>query len=140
MTRSTSAASTRRCGCSTARRTCPSSARTPSLGVSLATAHAGAAQLDVPLYRFLGGPGASTLPVPFFNVVNGGAHADNAIDFQEFMIAPVGLPSFSEAVRAGAEVYAVAAQDREEPRASTRTSVTRAVSPPTSTARARPST
>jgi len=76
------------------------------LGVSLAIAHAASAQLGVPLYRFLGGPGASTLPVPFFNVVNGGAHADNAIDFQEFMIAPLGLPSFSEAVRAGAEVYA----------------------------------
>jgi enolase len=76
------------------------------LGVSLACAHAGAAQLGVPLYRFLGGPGASTLPVPFFNVVNGGAHADNAIDFQEFMIAPVGMPSFAEALRAGAEVYA----------------------------------
>jgi enolase 1/2/3 len=76
------------------------------LGVSLAAAHAAAAQLDMPLYRYLGGPGASTLPVPFFNVINGGAHADNAIDFQEFMIAPVGLPSFSEALRAGAEVYA----------------------------------
>jgi enolase len=76
------------------------------LGVSLATAHAAAQQLRVPLYRYLGGPGASTLPVPFFNVINGGAHADNAIDFQEFMIAPVGLPSFSEALRAGAEVYA----------------------------------
>jgi enolase len=77
-----------------------------TLGVSLAAANAAAAQVGVPLYRFIGGPGASTLPVPFFNVVNGGAHADNAIDFQEFMIAPVGLPSFSEAVRAGAEVYA----------------------------------
>ncbi len=76
------------------------------LGVSLATAHAAAAQLHVPLYRYVGGPGASTLPVPFFNVINGGAHADNAIDFQEFMIAPVGLPSFAEALRAGAEVYA----------------------------------
>jgi enolase len=76
------------------------------LAVSLAAAHAGARHMDVPLYRFLGGPGASVLPVPFFNVVNGGAHADNAIDFQEFMIAPIGLPSFSEALRAGAEVYA----------------------------------
>lgn len=76
-----------------------------TLGVSLASAHAGAAQLEVPLYRFLGGPAANTLPVPFFNVVNGGAHADNPIDFQEFMIAPLGVPSFSEAVRAGAEVY-----------------------------------
>jgi len=60
----------------------------------------------VPLYRFLGGPGANTLPVPFFNVINGGAHADNALDFQEFFIAPAGLPSFREALRAGAEVYA----------------------------------
>ena len=76
------------------------------LGVSLAAAWAGARQLDVPLYRFLGGPGANTLPVPFFNVINGGAHADNALDFQEFFIAPAGLPSFREALRAGAEVYA----------------------------------
>jgi enolase len=76
------------------------------LGVSLACAHAGAAALGVPLYRFLGGPGASILPVPFFNVINGGAHADNTIDVQEFFVAPVGLPSYSEALRAGAEVYA----------------------------------
>jgi enolase len=76
------------------------------LGVSLASAWAGSRQLDVPLYRFLGGPGANTLPVPFFNVINGGAHADNALDFQEFFIAPAGLPSFAEALRAGAEVYA----------------------------------
>ncbi len=77
-----------------------------ALGVSLAVAHAAAAQLSVPLYRYLGGPGACILPVPFFNVVNGGAHADNSIDFQEFMIAPLGLPSFAEALRAGAEVNA----------------------------------
>jgi enolase len=76
------------------------------LGVSLAAAWAGSAHLGVPLFRFLGGPGASTLPIPFFNVINGGAHADNAIDFQEFFIAPVGLPSYAEALRAGAEVYA----------------------------------
>ena len=76
------------------------------LAVSLATAHAAAAHLRIPLYRYLGGPGASILPVPFFNVVNGGAHADNSVDFQEFMIAPLGSPSFSEAIRAGAEVYA----------------------------------
>ncbi|MEA2493105.1 MAG: enolase, partial [Thermoleophilaceae bacterium] len=76
------------------------------LAVSHANAHAAAAHVRVPLYRYLGGPGASVLPVPFFNVVNGGAHADNAIDFQEFMIAPVGSPSFKEALRAGAEVYA----------------------------------
>jgi enolase len=75
------------------------------LGVSLASASAAAGQLGVPLYRALGGPAASTLPVPFFNVVNGGAHADNSIDFQEFFVAPVGAPSFGEAVRWGAEVY-----------------------------------
>jgi enolase len=76
------------------------------LAVSLATAHAAAAHVRLPLYRYLGGPGGSVLPVPFFNVVNGGAHADNAIDFQEFMIAPVGAPSFREGLRYGAEVYA----------------------------------
>jgi enolase len=76
------------------------------LGVSLAVAHAAAATLGVPLYRFLGGPGASTLPVPFFNVINGGAHADNAVDVQEFFVVPLGLPSYAEALRAGAEVYA----------------------------------
>jgi enolase len=75
------------------------------LGVSLATAHAAAAQLDVPLYRFLGGPGASTLPTPFFNVINGGAHADNSLDMQEFFIVPGGFPSYREALRAGSEVY-----------------------------------
>jgi enolase len=77
-----------------------------ALGVSLAVAHAAAAQLRVPLYRFLGGPQASTLPVPFFNVINGGAHADNSLDVQEFFVVPVGLPSYAEALRAGAEVYA----------------------------------
>ncbi len=76
------------------------------LGVSLATAHAAAAHLGVPLYRFLGGPGAATLPVPFFNVINGGAHADNALDVQEFFVVPLGLPSYAEALRAGSEVYA----------------------------------
>src|SRR5439155_22827797 len=76
------------------------------LGVSLASAHAGAVSLDLPLYRFLGGPGANVLPVPFFNVINGGAHADNTIDVQEFFVAPVGFPSYAEALRAGAEVYA----------------------------------
>ncbi|HYZ91088.1 MAG TPA: phosphopyruvate hydratase [Actinomycetota bacterium] len=76
------------------------------LGVSLATAHAAAVQLDVPLYRFLGGPGASTLPTPFFNVINGGAHADNSLDVQEFFIVPGGFPSYRDALRAGAEVNA----------------------------------
>jgi enolase len=76
------------------------------LGVSLANAHAAAGQLGVPLYRFIGGPGAGVLPVPFFNVLNGGAHADNTVEVQEFMVAPVGVPSYGEALRAGAEVYA----------------------------------
>jgi len=76
------------------------------LAVSLACAHAAAAHLSIPLYRFLGGPGANTLPVPFFNVLNGGVHADNNVDVQEFMVAPVGAASFSEALRWGCEVYA----------------------------------
>ena len=75
------------------------------LGVSLAAAHAGAASLEVPLHRFLGGPGSGVLPVPFLNVINGGAHASNGVDVQEFMIAPLGAASFPEALRAGAEVY-----------------------------------
>ncbi len=72
---------------------------------SLATAHAAAASLGVPPYRYLGGPNASLLPVPLLNVINGGAHADNSIDVQEFMLAPVGAASFSEALRWGAEVF-----------------------------------
>jgi len=75
------------------------------LGVSLACAHACAAALDLPLYRYLGGVGARTLPVPFFNILNGGKHAVNSTDFQEFMVAPIGRPTFAEAVRAGAEVF-----------------------------------
>ncbi len=75
------------------------------LGVSLATARAGADQLDLPLYRYVGGVNAHVLPVPMLNVVNGGAHADNNVDFQEFMVVPVGAASFSEALRWGAEVY-----------------------------------
>ena len=76
------------------------------LGVSLACAHAAAASYDLPLYRYLGGVGARTLPVPFFNILNGGKHASDSTDFQEFMVAPVGLPTFAEAYRAGAEVFA----------------------------------
>jgi enolase len=76
------------------------------LGVSLACAHAAAAAYDLPLYRYLGGVGARTLPVPFFNILNGGKHARDSTDFQEFMIAPVGVESYGEAVRAGAEVFA----------------------------------
>src|SRR5215470_16565683 len=75
------------------------------LGVSLATAKAAARDRDQPLYRYLGGAGATLLPVPMMNILNGGAHADNPIDFQEFMIAPVGAPNFSEALRMGAEVF-----------------------------------
>ncbi|HXU86588.1 MAG TPA: phosphopyruvate hydratase, partial [Verrucomicrobiae bacterium] len=76
------------------------------LGVSLACAHAAAASYDLPLYRYLGGVGATTLPVPMFNILNGGKHAQDSTDFQEFMVMPVGLESFPEALRAGAEVFA----------------------------------
>jgi enolase 1/2/3 len=76
------------------------------LGVSLAVARAAAAEAGEPLYRFLGGTGATTLPVPMMNVLNGGAHADNSIDFQEFMIVPAGAPTFAEAMRVGVEVFA----------------------------------
>lgn len=77
------------------------------LGVSLAAARAGAAVKKVPLYRYLGGEKARLLPVPMMNVINGGAHADNALEIQEFMIRPQGAPSFREAVRWGAEVFHV---------------------------------
>lgn len=76
------------------------------LAVSLATAKAGAESLGLPLYRYLGGPLANVLPVPLMNVINGGAHAANNVDFQEFMIVPVGASSFREALRWGAEVFA----------------------------------
>ena len=75
------------------------------LAVSMATARAAAAHLEIPLYRYLGGPNARTLPVPMMNIINGGAHADNNVDFQEFMIVPAGAANFSEAVRVGAEVF-----------------------------------
>ena len=75
------------------------------LGVSLAVAHAAAAELELPLYRYIGGANAHVLPVPFMNVLNGGAHADSNVDLQEFMLAPVGAASFSEALRWGAETY-----------------------------------
>jgi enolase len=76
------------------------------LGVSLATAKAAAMAVGLPLYRYLGGPQANLLPVPLMNVINGGAHAENNVDIQEFMIVPVGAPSFKEALRWGAEVFA----------------------------------
>ncbi len=75
------------------------------LAVSLAAARASSAALNIPLFRYLGGPAARVLPVPFLNVLNGGAHAANSVDIQEFMLVPAGAPSFSEALRAGVEVY-----------------------------------
>jgi enolase len=75
------------------------------LAVSLATARAAASYAELPLYKYLGGPLARTLPVPMMNILNGGAHADNNVDFQEFMVVPVGAASFSEALRMGAEIF-----------------------------------
>ncbi|MBX9789398.1 MAG: phosphopyruvate hydratase [Pirellulales bacterium] len=75
------------------------------LGVSLAAAHAAADWCGLPLYRYLGGPGGRLLPVPLMNIVNGGQHADNSVDVQEFMIVPLGFDTFSEALRAGVEVF-----------------------------------
>jgi len=77
------------------------------LGTSLAVARAAADELDLPLFRSIGGPNAHVLPVPMMNVINGGAHADNNVDLQEFMIMPVGAASFSEALRWGTETYHV---------------------------------
>src|SRR5580698_8819341 len=74
------------------------------LGVSIATAQAAAKSVGLPLYKYLGGPNAKTLPVPLANVLNGGAHSDAPIDFQEYMIVPKGAPTFREAIRSGAEV------------------------------------
>ena len=75
------------------------------LGVSLAVAKAAAEAAGLPLYRYVGGPNARVLPVPMMNIINGGVHADNPIDFQEFMIMPAGLPTFAEGLRAGAEIF-----------------------------------
>src|SRR5205814_2098717 len=75
------------------------------LGASLAVAHAAAASVGLPLYRYLGGTNAKYLPVPLMNILNGGKHADNNVDFQEFMILPFGADSFAEALRIGAEVF-----------------------------------
>ena len=75
------------------------------LGVSMAVARAAAKSLDIPLYRYLGGANASVLPVPMFNIINGGAHANNSVDFQEFMIMPFGFDKFSDALRAASEIY-----------------------------------
>lgn len=75
------------------------------LGVSMAVARAAAKSLDVPLYRYLGGANATVLPVPMFNIINGGAHANNSVDFQEFMMMPFGFDKFSDALRAATEIY-----------------------------------
>jgi len=75
------------------------------LGVSIAVAKAAADSADLPLFRYLGGPNAHLLPVPMMNILNGGSHADSNVDIQEFMVAPIGLPSYKEALRAGVEVY-----------------------------------
>ncbi|MDR2342336.1 MAG: phosphopyruvate hydratase [Campylobacteraceae bacterium] len=76
-----------------------------ALGVSMSIARVAAKSLDIPLYRYLGGANALTLPVPMFNIINGGSHADNSVDFQEYMIMPLNFKSFSEALRAATEVY-----------------------------------
>ncbi|HAM24031.1 MAG TPA: phosphopyruvate hydratase [Actinobacteria bacterium] len=75
------------------------------LGVSLAVAHAAALSADLPLFRYIGGPNAHTMPVPMMNILNGGAHADTDVDIQEFMVAPIGAPTFREALQHGVEVY-----------------------------------
>src|SRR6185436_9899407 len=75
------------------------------LSVSLAVAKAAAEEAGLPLYRYLGGAGRMQLPVPMMNVINGGAHANNSLDLQEFMIIPVGLPTFREALRCGTEIF-----------------------------------
>ena len=75
------------------------------LGVSMAVARAAAASLDMPLYRYLGGANAMTIPTPMLNIINGGSHADNSVDFQEYMIVPIGFEDFAEALRASSEVY-----------------------------------
>jgi enolase len=80
------------------------------LGVSMAVARAAAQTAKLPLYAYLGGPGATRIPVPMMNILNGGKHADNSVDFQEFMVMPVGAPTFSEALRYGAETFHVLAK------------------------------
>ena len=81
------------------------------LGVSLACAKAAAAEAGIPLYRYVGGVFARTLPVPMMNIINGGVHADNPIDIQEFMVMPVGARSVTEAIRAGSEIFHAPAQE-----------------------------
>ena len=99
------------------------------LAVSLAAAHASAAEERQPLWRYLGGDSAHILPVPMMNVLNGGAHADNRVDFQEFMIVPVGAPTFSEALRMAVKVFHRLKSTLHS--GSRRLSATREASPPT---------
>lgn len=75
------------------------------LAVSMAVAKAAAEEASLPLYRYIGGTNAKVLPIPMMNILNGGAHADNKIDFQEFMVMPIGAPSFSEGLRWGVEIF-----------------------------------
>jgi enolase len=100
------------------------------LGVSLAAAKAAAQSLGTPLYRYIGGTSARVLPVPMMNIVNGGQHADNPIDIQEFMIMPVGADTLREAVRIGSEVFQVLKKELKDPPATTPMSATRAASRP----------
>ena len=97
------------------------------LGVSLAVAKAAAEAAGLPLYRYVGGPNAHILPVPMMNIINGGAHADNPIDFQEFMIMPVGAPTLREAVRMGSEIFHTLKRASRRP-ATTPMSATKAAS------------
>ena len=108
------------------------------LGVSLAAAKAAAAAHGLPLYRYLGGANARVLPIPMANIINGGKHADNKIDFQEFMVMPLGAKSFSEGIRMVAEVFHHLKSCSRRP-GTTRPSATKAASPPTSTTRRRSS-
>ena len=106
------------------------------LGVSMAVARAAAMAAELPLYAYLGGAGASRLPVPMMNIINGGKHADNSVDFQEFMAMPIGAPNFAEALRYGAETFhALKILKR---RATRPGSATKAASRPTSRATTRP--
>ena len=100
------------------------------LGVSLATAKAAAAARAVPLYRYVGGTAARLLPVPMMNIINGGVHADNPIDFQEFMIMPVGAGAFAEGLRTGVEIFQTLRAHSSRP-AITQMSAMRAALPPT---------
>ena len=107
------------------------------LGASLAVAKAAADDAGLPVYRYVGGANASLLPVPMMNIVNGGAHADNPIDIQEFMIMPVGAPNLAEAVRVGAEVFHALRKGLRDA-GTIRTSAMRAASRPCSKAPTRP--